>query len=394
MNSERRNVALLTACQAMLLTNNSTLIAINGLAGLALAPNRSLATLPVTFWVLGGAVATMRASLHMKRVGRRSGLTFGTLWGIAGALVCAGAIWLQNFWLLCLGALVFGVYNAFGQYYRFAAADAASPQFRPTAISLVLTGGLIGGVLGPTTSRLTIDLLPQRYLGAYLALILIALVTMALLRFIRIPDPSSAEQQATGRPLSTIARQPRFLVAVAGAAIGYGVMNFLMTSTPIAMGICGHPYGAAAFVISSHVVGMYLPSFFTGRLIRRFGALRVMFAGALLNAICVGVALSGVAISQFWFALVLLGVGWNFLFVGATTLLTTTYHPEERAKAQGANDSAIFVMMALSSFSSGMIVTNLGWNSVNYAALPLIVIIVAAIAWLARHDRGHRAAAA
>ena len=394
MSSERRNVALLTACQAMLLTNNSTLIAINGLAGLALAPNRSLATLPVTFWVLGGAVATMRASLHMKRVGRRQGLTFGTLWGIAGALVCAGAIWLQDFWLLCIGALVFGVYNAFGQYYRFAAADAASVQFRPTAISLVLTGGLIGGVLGPTTSRLTIDLLPQRYLGAYLALILIALVTMALLRFIRIPDPSAAEQQATGRPLATIARQPKFLVAVAGAAIGYGVMNFLMTSTPIAMGICGHPYGAAAFVISSHVVGMYLPSFFTGRLIRRFGALPVMFAGALLNAICVGVALSGIAIPQFWFALVLLGVGWNFLFVGATTLLTTTYRPEERAKAQGANDSAIFVMMALSSFFSGLIVTNLGWNSVNYAALPLVVIIMAAIAWLARHDRGHRAAGA
>jgi len=394
MSSERRNVALLTACQAMLLTNNSTLIAINGLAGLALAPNRSLATLPVTFWVLGGAVATMRASLHMKRVGRRRGLTFGTLWGIAGALVCAGAIWLQDFWLLCFGALVFGVYNAFGQYYRFAAADAASVQFRPTAISLVLAGGLVGGVLGPTTSRLTVDLLPHRFLAAYLALIVFALVTMALLRFIRIPDPSAAEQQATGRPLSTIARQPRFLIAVAGAALGYGVMNFLMTSTPLAMRICGHPYGAAAFVISSHVVGMYLPSFFTGGLIRHFGALRVMFAGALLNAICVGVALSGVAIAQFWFALVLLGVGWNFLFVGATTLLTTTYRPEERAKAQGANDSAIFVMMALSSFFSGLIVTNLGWNSVNYAALPLVVIIMAAIAWLARHDRAHRAEAA
>ena len=392
MNSERRNVALLTACQAMLLTNNSTLIAINGLAGLALAPNQSLATLPVTFWVLGGAAATMRASLHMKQVGRRRGLTFGTLWGIAGALVCAGAIWLQDFWLLCVGALVFGVYNAFGQYYRFAAADAASVRFRPTAISLVLAGGLVGGVLGPTTSRLTVDLLPQRFLAAYLALIVFALVTMALLRFIRIPEPSTAEQQATGRPLSTIARQPKFLVAVAGAALGYGVMNFLMTSTPLAMRICGHPYGAAAFVISSHVVGMYLPSFFTGGLIRRFGALRVMFAGALLNAICVGVALSGVAIAQFWFALVLLGVGWNFLFVGATTLLTTTYRPEERAKAQGANDSAIFAMMALSSFSSGMIVTNLGWNSVNYAALPLVAIIMAAIAWLARRERGLRVA--
>jgi len=394
MNSDRRNVALLSLCQAMLLTNNSTLIAINGLAGLALAANRSLATLPVTCWVLGGAVATMRASLHMKRVGRRRGLTLGVLWGIAGALICAGAVWLHSFWLLCFGTLVYGVYNAFGQYYRFAAADTASVAFRPVAISLVLTGGLIGGVLGPTTSRLTIDLLPQRYLGAYLALIVFALVTMALLQFIRIPNPSAAEQEASGRPLRVIARQPKFLVAVAGAAIGYGVMNFLMTSTPLAMSFCGHPYGAAAFVISSHVVAMYLPSFFTGGLIRRFGPLRVMFAGALLNAACIAVALSGIAVTEFWFALVMLGVGWNFLFIGATTLLTETYRPEERAKAQGANDSAIFVMMALSSFSSGLIVTNLGWNSVNYAAMPLVALVMAAIAWLGLRGRRHPAAAA
>jgi MFS family permease len=394
MISERRNVALLTACQALLMTNNSTLIAINGLAGLSLAANRSLATLPVTFWVLGGASATMLASLHMKRVGRRRGLMLGTLWGVAGALLCAGAIRLHSFWLLCFATLVFGVYNAYGQYYRFAAADVASTQFRPTAISLVLAGGLVGGILGPTTSRITVDLLPEKFLGAYLALILVSLATMTVLNFIRIPHAGAAVQAATGRPMSKLAAQPKFIVAVACAAISYGVMNFLMTSTPIAMEICGHPYKAATFVISSHVVGMYLPSFITGGLIRRFGALRVMFGGAVLNAASVGIALSGIALTEFWLALVLLGVGWNFLFIGATTLLTETYRPEERAKAQGVNDSAIFIMMAVSSFSSGLIVTNGGWSRINYAALPLIVVVVAAIVWLALRQRAGRPAAA
>jgi len=394
MISERRNVALLAACQAMLMTNNSTLISINGLAGLALAAQRGLATLPVTFWVLGGAVATMLASLHMRRVGRRRGLMLGTLWGVAGALLCAAAIRAHNFWLLCFATLVFGVYNAYGQYYRFAAADVASAQFRPAAISLVLAGGLVGGILGPTASRLTVDLLPEKFLGAYLTLILVSLATMGLLSFIRMPHAGAAAHAERGRPLSEIAAQPKFIVAVACAAISYGVMNFLMTSTPIAMQICGHPYKAATFVISSHVVGMYLPSFITGGLIRRFRALPVMFAGALLTAAAVGVALSGIAVTDFWLALVLLGVGWNFQFIGATTLLTETYRPEERGKAQGANDSAIFITMAISSFSSGMIVTDAGWRIVNYAALPLIALVMAAISWLALRQRAQRTAAA
>jgi len=351
MNSSiRRNVGLLAVCQALLMTNNSTLIAINGLAGLALAPVGWLATLPVTCWVLGGALATMRASLHMKRVGRQRGMTLGTLWGIVGALICAAAVALQSFWLLCFGTLVFGVYNAYGQYYRFAAADAASVDFRATAISLVLAGGLVGGVLGPSTSRLTIGLFATKFMGAYLALIGFALLTMLLLRFIRIPTPSAAEQHESGRPLMVIAAQPKFFVAVLAGAIGYGVMNFLMTSTPIAMGVCGHPYGDAAFVISSHVVAMFAPSFVTGALIRRLGVLPVMFLGALLNVASIAFALSGVSVPQFWGSLVLLGVGWNFLYVGGTTLLTQTYRPEEMARAQGANEQAIFLMMAISSF--------------------------------------------
>jgi MFS family permease len=394
MNSTKRNVGLLAACQALLFTNNSTLIAINGLAGLALAPYVGLATLPVTCWVLGGAIGTMPASLHMRRVGRQRGLMSGTFWGIVGALICASAIWVQSFWLLCFGTLVWGVYNAYGQYYRFAAADVASPDFRPVAISLVLAGGLVGGILGPTSSRWTIGLFSQKFMGAYLVLIGFAIATMVLLRFIQIPTPSAAEQAKAGRPLREIAAQPKFIVAVLAGAIGYGVMNFLMTSTPIAMQVCGHAYGDAAFVISSHIIGMFAPSFVTGPLIRRVGVLPVMSAGVLLNFAAIGIALSGVAVAQFWWAMVILGVGWNFLYIGGTTLLTQTYRPEERARAQGTNEQAIFVMMVISSLSSGLTVTTAGWERLNLFALPLVGAVAVALVWFALTERARKAAAA
>jgi MFS family permease len=393
MSSIRRNVSLLAACQAMLLTNNSTLIAINALAGLALAPYPWLATLPVTCWVLGSALTTVPASFYMKQVGRRTGLMHGAGVGILGALVCAGAVWLQNFWLLCAGTLVWGTYNAFGQYYRFAAAEVSSTEFRATAISLVLAGGLVGGILGPTTSRFTVDLLGLKFLGAYLALILCALAAIALLRFIQIPDPAAEERTASGRPMREIARQPQFLVAVLAGAVGYGVMNLLMTSTPIAMGACGHPYGDAAFVISSHVIAMFAPSFVTGALIRRFGLLPILFVGALLEVAAIATAVSGITVPHFWLSLVLLGVGWNFLYVGGTTLLTETYRPEERAKAQGANEFAIFVMMVISSFSSGMLVTGAGWELLNLAALLPLGAVIVSIFWLAAFQRSQRAVA-
>ena len=384
-SNTRRNVGLLAACQAMLMTNNATLIAVNGLAGLALASNPALATLPVTCWVVGGAVATMSASQYMKKVGRQAGLIRGAAIGIVGALICAAAVWQASFWLLCFGALVFGGFNAFGQYYRFVAAEVSPPDFKATAVSLVLAGGLVGGILGPGTSRITVDLIDPRFTGAYLALIVFVLITMVMLSRIRIPDLSAAQQAAAGRPLSEIARQPKFVVAVMAGALSYGVMNFLMTSTPIAMGVCGHPYGDAAFVISSHVVAMFAPSFFTGGLIKRLGTIPVMLAGAVLNIVCIAVALAGVEVANFWWALVLLGVGWNFLYIGATTLLTETYRPEERAKAQGANEFAIFAMMAVSSLSSGMIVTHAGWERVNYAAAPLIAVVILALGYLFVH---------
>jgi len=390
MHSIRRNVAVLAACQAMLFSVSATLIAVNGLAGLALAPAKSLATLPVTFWVVGGAIATMPASNLQARIGRRAGLTVGSAIGLLGCVLCALAVYAQSFWLLCGGTLVFGASNAFGQYYRFVAADAAPPDFKATAISLVLAGGLVGGILGPNISRYTVDALSPRFMGAYLAVSVFLLATMVLLQYLRVPAPSAAQRAKTGRPLAKIAAQPKFLVAVACGAIGYGVMNFLMTATPIAMNVCGHPYGDAAFVISSHVVGMFAPSFFTGGLIKRFGVVPILAAGALLNIGAVAAALSGLSVTHFWVSLVVLGVGWNFLYIGGTTLLTQTYRPEEQAKAQGANDLAVFIMMTLSSFTSGLTVTQAGWEKVNYAALPLIGVVFAAIAWLALHDRGAR----
>ena len=394
MNSSRRTVAILSACQAMLMTNNATLIAINGLAGLALAPVKALATLPVTCWVVGGALSTMQSSLYMKRVGRKRGFMTGTSVGVAGALVCAAAIWLQSFWLLCLGALVFGVYNGFAQYYRFAAADSAPQDYKATAISLVLAGGLVGGVLGPSVSRFTIDLFGPKFMSAYLVLILFALVTLVLLSRLRIPAATESERASSGRPLAEIAAQPKFIVAVACGAIGYGVMNFLMTSTPIAMSLCGHPYGDTAFVISAHVIAMFAPSFVTGALVKRVGVLPLLVTGVLLNLAAIGIALEGITVANFWWALATLGVGWNFLYIGGTTLLTETYRPEERAKAQGANDSAIFVMMAASSLTSGLIVTSAGWDRVNYAALPLVALVGVAIVWLMPQTRAERRAAA
>ncbi|MBS0315671.1 MAG: MFS transporter, partial [Proteobacteria bacterium] len=309
MNRIRKNIALLATCQALLQTNNATVIALNGLVGYALASDKSLATLPVTAWAVGAALTTYAASALMKRLGRRAGFTLGAGVGIVGALVCAIAIHLGQFALFCVGALVLGVYNAFGQYYRFAAADSAPADLRSRAISYVLVGGLVGGIVGPTLSRVTRTMLATDFLGAYLVLILFMLAAIVALRGLDIPAPSVVEAHARGRPLSVIARQPAFIVAVLAAALGYGVMNFLMTATPLAMGMCGHPYGAAATAISLHVIGMYAPSFFTGSLIRRFGVLQVMAAGVVLNLGCVAIALAGVDVANFWAALILLGMG-------------------------------------------------------------------------------------
>ena len=387
MEPAKKNVAVLAACQALLFTNNSTAIALNGLAGYALAANKALATLPVTAWVIGGALSTLPASLLMKRIGRRSGFTVGALTGMVGAAICSFALYLESFWLFCFGTMVFGVYNAAAQYYRFAAADVASADFKAKAISLVLAGGLVGGIVGPETSKLTVDSLQTHYLGAYLSLIGFLVLVVLALQWLDIPVPVAAAHKESTRPLGQIMAQPVFVVAVLAAAGAYGVMNLLMTATPLAMGLCGHPYAAAATVIGWHVVGMFGPSFFTGSLIKRFGVLQVMAAGALVLYVVVAIALSGVSVAHFWFALLLLGVGWNFLYIGGTTLITEACTPPERAKTQGANDLIVFLVMASSSFSSGLLLEKSGWQMLNYLALPFVTAAAIAVLWLLARRR-------
>jgi MFS family permease len=378
----KRNVRILACLQALLLANNSTVIALNALVGHALATDKSLATLPVTGWVAGSAFSTYFASLLMRRIGRKRGFAIGASFGVLGALVCSAAVFLGSFWLFMVGATVSGVYGAFGQYYRFAAADAAPSDAKARAISTVLAGGLVGGIVGPSASRVTVHAMRTPYLASYLALLVFLALAFVVLRLLELPPPSLTEQRGEARPLTAIAAEPAFIVAVLCAAVSFGVMNLLMTATPLAMGACGHPYGAAATVISSHVVGMYAPSFFTGHLIKRYGVLKIMAAGVLLNLACIGIGLSGLRIAHFWWSLVVLGVGWNFLFIGATALLTEAYRPAEKAKTQGINDASIAVVTAASSFASGLILVSGGWQTLNYAAIPCVVGMGVAIAWL------------
>ena len=391
MIKQNRNVALLCATQALLFTNNTILISINGLAGYALADDKSLATLPVTAYVIGAALTTMPVSQLMRRVGRVNGFSIGTLIGILGALICGLAIYSHSFWTLCAGTLVMGIYNASGQYYRFAAADVASADFKSKAISLVMAGGLVGGILGPQTSKLTKDIMPAEFLGSYLALIGFCILALTLQRMMDIPRLTAAEQKDQGRPLSEIARQPAFIVAVLSGMIGYGVMNLLMTATPLAMQSCAHPFSDAAFVIQWHVIAMFAPSFFTGALIKRFGVRTIMFTGVVLSLGCVAIALSGIEVMHFWIALMLIGVGWNFMYLGGTTLLTETHSPSEKAKVQGANDMAIFITMAISSASSGWLFSARGWEIMNYGAIPFLLVTGLAILFL---GTGRRSAAA
>ncbi len=394
MNLVKRNVGVLAGCQGLLLINTSLLVTVNGLAGFALATDKTLATLPVTTYFLGSALVTLPISFLMKRYGRRAGFTVGALHAILGAAVCSAALMMKSFWLLCLGTLFFGVYFAAGQYYRFAAADAADASFKSKAISLVLAGGIVGGFLGPETGKLTKDLFTAHpYMGAYLSLAVFALLAIGLQRLLDIPPLSEAERKEVGRPLGTIARQPAFIVAVLAGVVGYGVMNLLMTASPLAIIACHYPFSDAAFVIQWHLVGMFAPSFVTGHLIQRYGLMTIMLTGVALNLGCVAIALAGVDLANFWFALLLLGVGWNFMFVGATSLLTESHTPAERAKVQGVNDAAIFVTMVVSSAASGALFTAQGWSVMNIAAVPFLLVAGAGILWLALRRRSPQAPA-
>ncbi|MEP7281494.1 MAG: MFS transporter [Rubrivivax sp.] len=380
-----RNLLLLALCQGLFLTNNVTFIAINGLVGLQLAPYGWMATFPVAGYVIGAALSTPLVARMQSRQGRRRSFQFGLLVGAASAAVCALAVTVGSFGLVVAATVVAGFYSANAQLYRFAGLELAATSYKEKAISLVMAGGVIGAVIGPNLASATRTLLPVDYAGAYLSLVGVALLALIALSFIRFPAHlRPAADAPRGRPLREIVRQPTFIVAVTAGALGYGVMNLLMAATPLAMQQCSHPFDRIALVLEWHVLGMFVPSFFTGHLIRRFGVRPVMFTGALLNLACVGVALSGVDVMQFLVALFLLGVGWNFLFTGGTTLLTTTYRPEEKTRAQGAMDFCVFGTMAMTSVASGAVVTTQGWTWLNVGSLLPIMAIGIALLWLGR----------
>lgn len=381
------HLALLTLCQGLLLTNNVTFIAINGLVGLNLAPVPWMATLPLVGYVVGGAVFTGLVARHQRAWGRRRAFQVGLVVAALSTALCAFAAWTGQFWLLVGATVLAGYYNANAGLYRFAATEIVEPRFKERAISWVLAGGILGAVAGPNLAHLTRDALPVPFAGAYVSLVAIALLSLAVMSFIRFPALQQPSATRPRRALKDIAAQPIFIVSVIACALGYGVMNLLMAATPIAMDHHAHAFSSTALVLEWHVLGMFVPSFFTGSLIKRFGTLPIMGLGVLLYAACIAVALSGVDLMQFLVALFMLGVGWNFLYVGGTTLFTEAYAPEEKTQAQAAMDFCIYTTMALTSFGSGALITTQGWTWLNLGTVVPVLAIAGALGWLALYRR-------
>ncbi len=395
----KRNVGLLATCQALMMTANVLLITTSALVGQRLAAHQelpeSLATLPLAIQFLATMLTTIPASLLMKQLGRRAGFLLGTGMGLAGAALACYAILQQSFVLFALATALFGVNNGFGTYYRFAAADSATPDYRATAISYVMAGGVVAALLGTNLANWTRGLLADApFAGSYFVLIGLYTLSLAALTFIRIPRLDAWTRQHSGRPLRAIVVQKTFIVAVAAAMLGYGVMSLIMTATPLAMHAHAHNFSSTAFVIEWHVLGMFAPSFFTGHLIRRLGVANVMLAGALLNGLTVAINLTGTSETHFWAALFLLGVGWNFLYVGGTTLLTEVYDEQEKAKVQALNDFLIFTTATGAILTAGVLQHLYGWRVVNLGVLPLILAMLVAVVWLKRRHRSEPVAPA
>lgn len=374
----RRNALVLAMAQALGGANASIVIALGGLTGsYLLGDDKSLATLPITAMVLGIASGALPAGHIMRWVGRRAGFMGGAGVGCFGAALAVQALLVESFLLFCIASYFSGMYGAFVHQFRFAAADTASAGFKPKAISWVMAGGILAGIIGPQTVIHTKDLLaPIMFAGAYVGQAILTLLTMAALMFLRIPKLPAEQRRSSGRPIGEIMRQPAFIVAATSGISAYALMNFVMTAAPLAMVACGFSAADAALGIQWHVLAMFGPSFFTGSLIARFGKHKVVATGFGLLGCCAIVALQGIEIGHFWGALVLLGLGWNFAFIGATAMVTDTYRPEERNKVQAANDFLVFGFVAAASLASGGTLNAFGWDALNYAVLPIVVICI------------------
>jgi MFS family permease len=385
-HATHRVVLILALAQATAMTCNSIMIVTSALTGQLLAPNGGIATLPLALQFIATMATTFPASFLMKKWGRRRGFMLGAWIGILGGLVMAAATYVANFWLFALGNTIFGVSAAFTLFYRFAAAEAADDAFRPKAISLVMAGGIIAAIFGPELAKLGQDFLtPHMFAGGFVFITLLSALVVLLLLPLHLPPVAGdtpAALSETPRPLWKIATQPLAVSAIAAAMLGYGVMSFVMTATPLAMAFCGFGLDSGiAFVIQWHVLAMFAPSFVTGHVIKRLGEFRVMGIGVACYAICIAIGLYGVDIRHFWGALVLLGLGWNFLYVAGTSQLTRCYRPSERAKVQAFNDCATFSGVALCSFVAGTVEQVFGWDWVLLGAVVPVVLIALALAY-------------
>jgi MFS family permease len=386
LHSLRSQMTVLFAAQALLLTSNVTFIAINALAGASLASHPMLATLPIAMQALASAVSSYPSSQLMARLGRRVGFSVGACCGIAGSLIAAWGMVSHNLPLLCAGTFLAGVYNGMGQYLRFAAADVAQqfkPSFKAQAIAIVLAGGVVGGVVGPEAAKLTRGAMDTAFLATYLSLAVFAVIALLVVQCLRVENTSPAAQADTSQAVMTVREvlaNPQVLAAVLCGAVAYGSMNLLMVATPLAMQVCGYSFNQTAWVIEWHVIAMFAPGFFTGKLNDRFGVRPMMFAGGALTMIAAVINISGTSVWHFWCALVLLGLGWNWLFTGATTLLTSTYNAASKARVQGINDTIVFSTLVFSSLSSGVLVASYGWLLMNAVCL-VVVALAMGVLW-------------
>jgi len=389
MQPDHKNVLVLGTCQMLSGTGRGLFMVTSPAVALGIAPHLALVTLPTALIVIGAALAAMPASLFMRRFSRKSGFLCGTLIAAASGASSTAAVLYENFYLLALGGFLYGLFAGFAQLYRFAVADVASEHFRSKAISLVLAGGVFAGLAGPNLANWGKDLLANHlFAGAFLFMIGTGLLAAIILLFLNIPNLTKAQRDGPQRPLLEIMKQPVFIVAAVSATVAQSVMNFLMTATPVAMiSQCGHSFGAVATVISSHTVAMYAPGFFTGSLVKRFGEIKMIATGLTLQATSIGIALSGIAVFDFWLSMVLLGVGWNFTYTAATSLMTSAYTPAERAKTQGMMNQIVYTVVAIGSLSSGAFIHFFGWNWVNVGAMPLLVGAALVTIWYAAVQR-------
>jgi MFS family permease len=377
---QRSNVVRLAIGQALAGANSMVVYATGAVVGDMLAPNKALATLPISVFVVGMAACILPTGMIATRFGRRAAFLAGTGCGVLVGLLAAVAVVISSFWLFCLATFFGGAYAAVVLSFRFAAADCVEPERRPRALSTVMAGGVVAGVVGAQLVNVTMNLwLPYVFAATFLAQAGVAAISAIVLTGVRLPMPTKAEV-ARGRPLSEIARQPRFIVAALCGAVSYMLMNFLMTAAPLAMKMCGHTQQTSNLGLQWHYIGMYGPSFFAGKIITRFGAPRVVTAGMTLIGAAAIVGLTGIDVAHFWLTLVLLGVGWNFGFIGASAMVLECHRPEEKARVQSLNDFIVFGTMTVGSFSSGGLLTGYGWDTVLWVSFGPLVLAFTALA--------------